>query len=101
MHRGVPADLSARGGGIFSPFCLRPGRRPAAPHSRRSGAFTLLKIRSTPWDASVVAEDIGAELEAMALLKDQGALTEAELDTWCFEHFSSLPGTHLSLQKSR
>ena len=48
---------------------------------------------TVPWDISVVAKDNGAELETMAFLKDQGALTEVEFDSWCLEHFSALPGS--------
>lgn len=48
-----------------------------------------------------MAEDTGAELETMALLKDHGALTEVEFDAWCLKHFPTLPGIHLSLRKSK
>ena len=34
-----PGRSQCPGWGILPPFCLRPGRRLAAPHSRRTGAI--------------------------------------------------------------
>ncbi len=48
-----------------------------------------------------MSEDGGAEAEKLAELKDRGLLTQGEFDTWCLRHFAALPGTHLSLRKSK
>ena len=76
------------------------GQSQVSPHPGEVG-HPSCKLVNLPLDTSVVAEELGAELETMALLKDQGALTEVEFDSWCLEHFSALPGLHLSLRKSK